>query len=87
MYFHNTAAACNLSEICTLLHLGIERKRIGTVTEKTYMWTDELYLYLSLYSSAVHPAGYIHCVSPDVILWPPGSNHSCHHWAHIDAWC
>lgn len=29
MYFHNTAAACNLNEICTLLHLGIERRRIG----------------------------------------------------------
>lgn len=61
-----------------------EKKEEEMDTEETHMLTAELYLDLSLYSSTVHPAGYIHCVSPDVILRPPGSNHSCHHRAHVD---
>lgn len=42
------------------------------------------YLYLSRYSSAVHPARHIDCVPPDVVLRSPCPNHPCNHWTHIN---
>lgn len=44
------------------------------------------YLYLSRYSSAVHPARHIDRVPPDVILRSPCPNHPCDHWTHIDTY-
>lgn len=44
-----------------------------------------LYLNAVWYSCAVHPAGHINCVTPDVILGFPGSNHSCYHRAHVQS--
>lgn len=47
--------------------------------------TAALYLYLSLDSGAVHPTGYVHRVSPDVILRSSGPNHSGYHRSHVDS--
>lgn len=44
------------------------------------------YLYLSLYSGAVHPARHVHRVSPNVVLRSSSSNHSCNHRSNIDTW-
>lgn len=44
------------------------------------------YLYLPWHSGAVHPAGHINRVSPDVILRSPCPDHPCNHWTHVDAW-
>lgn len=44
-----------------------------------------LYLDLSKLPGALHPAGYIHCVAPDVILRFPRTDHSSYHWAMINA--
>lgn len=56
------------------------------VRQFPYLNFTVLYLYLSLDSGTVHPAGYVHRVSPYVILRSSGTNHSCHHWSHIDTW-
>lgn len=45
-----------------------------------------VYLYLSLYPRTIHPAGNVHCVSPDIILRSSGSNHSCHNRTCIDTY-
>jgi len=42
------------------------------------------YLYLSQDSSAVHSAGYVHRVPPDVILWFLGSDDSGYYWTVVD---
>lgn len=36
-------------------------------------------------SGAVHSAGYIHCVPPDIILRLLGSNYSSYHWTVVNA--
>lgn len=41
------------------------------------------YLDAVWYSCAVHPAGHVDCVPPDIILGFPGSNHSCYHRPHV----
>lgn len=43
-----------------------------------------VYLYFAQDSGAVHPAGYIHCVPPDVILWFLGSDDSGYHWTVVN---
>ena len=35
---------------------------------------------------AVHSTRDIHCVPPDVILWFPSPNDTCHNWAHVQSW-
>lgn len=37
------------------------------------------YLDLAQFSSALHPAGYVHSVSPDVVLWLACSDHPCYY--------
>lgn len=55
---------------------------IYTVTE----FSLEEYLYLPRHSGAVHAAGHVHRVSPDIILRPAGPDDPGHHRTHINAW-
>ncbi len=55
---------------------------IYTVTELSL----EEYLYLPRHSGAVHAAGHVHRVSPDIILRPAGPDDPGHHRTHINAW-
>lgn len=44
-----------------------------------------MYLDLAELPSALHPAGHIHRVAPDVILWFPRPDHTSYHRAVINA--
>lgn len=38
------------------------------------------------YTSAVHAAGNVDGIPPDIILGLPGPDHSSHHWTHVQTW-
>lgn len=42
------------------------------------------YLDLAQLAGALHPAGHVHRVAPDVILGFPGADDSSDHWAVVD---
>lgn len=42
------------------------------------------YLDLPQLAGALHPAGHVHRVAPDVILGFPGADDSSDHWAVVD---
>lgn len=80
---------------CLLCHLGAERKRIretfsvwffaamdpsGHNDRRRNVTSD---LYLVQHSCAVHPAGHVNRVPPDIILRFMSSNHSCNHWTVV----
>lgn len=44
-----------------------------------------MYLDLPELPCALHPAGYVDCVAPDVILRFPRPDYSSYHWAMINA--
>lgn len=81
---HTSVHILKLAASSTDTHLSF--KSFKEVRQFLYLNFTVLYLYFSLDSGTVHPAGYVHCVSPYVILRSSGTNHSCHHWSHIDTW-
>ncbi len=58
----------------------------GVVCWFVYMMVCLFYLYFTLNSSAVHSAGDVDCVSPDVILRPASPDYTSNYWTHVDTW-
>lgn len=55
-------------------------------THKDKYHSVSIYKYLDLPwdPRAVHSAGDVHRVPPDVILWPSSPDHPCYYWTHIN---
>lgn len=46
----------------------------------------EVYLNVAHDPCGLHPAGYVDCVAPDVIMWFPGSNDPSQYPSFVHAW-
>lgn len=73
---------------CLLSHLQLEEGwvrecRGALALSPPLMPPSDSHLDLAENACALHSAGHIHCVPPDVVLWLLRPNHPCYYWSVV----
>ena len=82
--FHNSSTI-----ICICVLLWAHPKNNGNGLETRIVLDQAVVatnLDLASNSSGVHSAGNVHRVTPDIVLWFTGANHTCHHCTMIETY-
>ena len=66
--------------------LVLETRTPGPSRATVLVHWESAYLDLAQLSGALHPAGHVHRVAPDIVLRLPGSDHTGDHRAMVDPW-